>query len=166
MSVSLLDDESMLQHTVMAIAIPMKSMNTGNSIGTVPSSSENSLYKPHAIAQPKPNGKIIPAVPTLNATLQLPKKTRRSTSSPTKNKNSTNPRLAMRLRFGMEAVGNMASVKPGMRPITVGPSMIPPITSAITRGCFIFDSGQWRSRQNMMMIPAWMMNNVIGLFGS
>ncbi len=65
------------------------------------------------------------------------------------------PTLAARLKVGIEAVGKMASVKPGMRPMTDGPRSMPPITSAMTRGCRIFERGRWRSLQKMMMIPAW-----------
>ena len=65
------------------------------------------------------------------------------------------PTLAAMLKVGIEAVGKMASVKPGMRPMTDGPRSMPPMTSAITLGCRIFERGKWRSLQKMMMIPAW-----------
>ena len=45
--------------------------------------------------------------------------------------------LATRVSVGMEAAGKMALVKPGMRPMIEGPRMMPPMTSAMTRG--------WRS---------------------
>ena len=95
------------------------------------------MYSPQAIAQPRPKGKIIPARPTLSATLQLDKNILILTSRPTRKRNNISPRFATRLRFGFAAVGKMAFWKPGMRIITDGPSMIPPRTSAITRG--------WRS---------------------
>lgn len=49
----------------------------------------------------------------------------------------------------------MAALKPGMRIMTDGPSMIPPITSAITRGCRILERGQCSNRQKMIIIPAY-----------
>ena len=106
------------------------------------------------MAHPNPNGSAIPAAPTLSAIRQLESRSRKSTSSPTKNRNKIRPRLAAVFRTGMEAVGNMAAVKPGMRPKTEGPRRIPPIISAITRGCFILERGKWRTRQKMMMMPA------------
>nr|POF24725.1 hypothetical protein CFP56_71700 [Quercus suber] len=86
------------------------------------------------MAYPRPKGKAIPAVPTLSATFQLLAAYRRSTSKPTKKRKSTNPKFATRVRLGILAVGKMASEKPGMRPMTEGPSKIPPTTSAMTRG--------------------------------
>ena len=138
----------------MAIATPINSIYVPNSMCTVPGSFRNSLYRPQAMAQPSPNGKAMPARPTLTADLQLLMRNRISTSSPTRNRKRTSPRLAMRLRLGIEAVGKMASVKPGMRPMTDGPSRIPPMTSAITRGCRMRERGQCKRRQNMMIMPA------------
>ena len=54
----------------------------------------------------------------------------------------------------MEAGGKIASVKPGARPRTEGPRRMPPMTSAITRGCLILERGKWSSLQKMMMMPA------------
>lgn len=71
------------------------------------------------------------------------------------NINKTNPRLATRLKLGEAAAGKIVAVKPGILPITEGPSKTPPMTSAMTRGCRILDSGQCKSRQNMIMIPAY-----------
>lgn len=141
--------------TVIAIAIPIKSKKVPKLISTVSGSSWKVLYSPYAMAQPKPKGKIMPAADTLTATRQLLTRKRRLVSSPTRNRKSTNPRLATKFRLGIEAVGNMASVKPGIRPITEGPSMTPAMTSAITRGWRILESGQCSRRQNMMIMPAW-----------
>jgi len=93
------------------------------------------------MAHPSPKGKAIPAAPTLKAGRQLLTRYRRSTSRPTRKRKSTKPRLATRVRFGMEATGKIASVKPGIRPMTEGPSRIPPMTSAMTRGCRIRERG-------------------------
>jgi len=125
-------------NAVMDIATAMKSIYVPKSIGTVPDSSWKSLYRPLAIAHPRPNGSAIPAAPTLTATFQLLTKYRRSTSRPTKKRNRMSPKLATRLRPGIAGVGKMACVKPGIRPMTEGPRRTPPSTSAITRG--------WRRR--------------------
>ena len=77
------------------------------------------------------------------------------------NKNSINPRLATLLRTGMEAAGNMESVKPGIRPITDGPSKIPPSTSPTTRGWRRYPRGKWRARQTMRIRHAWMRKSII-----
>ena len=106
------------------------------------------------MAQPSPKGNAIPARPTLTADLQLLIKYRISTSRPTRNRNRTSPRFAIRFKLGIEAVGKIASEKPGMRPITEGPSRIPPMTSAITRGWRIRERGQCSSRQKPMMMLA------------
>ena len=64
------------------------------------------------------------------------------------------PTLAAVDSVGMEAGGKMALVKPGARPRTEGPSSIPPMTSAMTRGCLILERGRWRMRVKTMMMPA------------
>ncbi len=106
------------------------------------------------MAHPNPNGSAIPAAPTLSAIRQLESRSRKSTSRPTKNRNNMRPRLAAVFRTGIEAVGNMAAVNPGIRPKTEGPRRMPPMISAMTRGCLILERGKWRTRQKMMMIPA------------
>lgn len=58
--------------------------------------------------------------------------------------------------MGIEAAGKMASLNPGMWPITDGPRMIPPMTSAMTRGWRILDRGQCRIWQTMTMRPTCM----------
>jgi hypothetical protein len=65
------------------------------------------------------------------------------------------------LRTGIDAAGNMASVKPGIRPITDGPSKIPPSTSPTTRGWRRYPRGKWRARQTMRIRDAWMRNSII-----
>lgn len=96
----------------------------------------------------------MPAAPTLSAILQFDTRSRRSTSRPTRNKKSTRPTLAASESVGMEALGNMASEKPGMRPKTDGPRRIPPTISAMTRGWRILERGKCRRRVKMMMMPA------------
>jgi hypothetical protein len=86
------------------------------------------------MAAPKPKGRAILATPTVMATRQLLTKYRMSTSSPTRNRKSIRPMLATKVRLGFASSGKMVSVKPGIRPITDGPSRMPPMTSAITRG--------------------------------
>ena len=54
----------------------------------------------------------------------------------------------------MEAAGNIAAVKPGILPNTDGPSKMPTMTSAMTRGCLSFESGQCKRRQEMITMPA------------
>lgn len=93
------------------------------------------------MAQPRPKGSAMPSAPTLKAMRQLLIKKRRSTSSPTKKRNRTRPRLAARFKGGMEESGNRFSLKPGILPMAVGPSRMPPMTSAMTRGCRILDNG-------------------------
>lgn len=49
----------------------------------------------------------------------------KSTSRPTTNRNKLKPRVDSKLRDGRLAGGKMWDVKPGIRPIAVGPSRIP-----------------------------------------
>ena len=105
--------------------------------------------------QPSPKGIAMPAAPTLRAIRQFDTRSRRSTSSPTRKRKRIRPTFAAIESAGMEAVGKIASVKPGMRPNTEGPSNIPPMTSAITLGCLILERGKWRRRQKMIMMPAY-----------
>lgn len=136
------------------------------------------------MAQPSPKGRAMPAAPTLNAIRQLLTRNLKSTSRPTRNKNSTRPKFAAKVRAGIEAVGKMALLKPGIRPITEGPNKMPAITSAMTRGCRSRDRGKCKSRQKIRIMPAfhvnyelatciqgftvltWMMKRIIGFFGS
>jgi len=83
----------------------------------------------------------MPASPTDRAMRQFDMKRRMSTSSATRNRKRIRPRFATRLRIGMEAAGKMAAWKPGMRIMTEGPRMMPPMTSAMTRGCRISERG-------------------------
>jgi hypothetical protein len=55
---------------------------------------------------------------------------------------------------GREATGKMVSLKPGIRPMAVGPRRIPPMTSAMTLGWRNLESGKCRIRQKMMMMDA------------
>lgn len=55
----------------------------------------------------------------------------------------------------------MFSVKPGMRPITVGPRRIPATISAITSGSLRYPKRNPRPREREMMIRAWRMSNAI-----
>lgn len=96
----------------------------------------------------------MPANPTLTAILQLDTSKRRSTSRPTRKRKRIKPMLAAVVRVGREATGKMASEKAGICPRTDGPSSIPPMTSAMTRGCLSLERGKWRRRQKMMMMPA------------
>lgn len=93
------------------------------------------------MAQPKPNGRAMPAAPTLSATFQLDSSSRRSTSRPTRKRKRTSPKLAAMESTGREALGNIASEKPGIRPRTDGPRRMPPRISAMTRGCRILERG-------------------------
>ena len=135
-------------------AVPMNNIYRPKLIGCVPGSFRNSWYSPHAIAHPRPKGSIIPANPTLRATLQFDINKLMFTSSPTRNRKRIKPTFATRLRFGIAAVGKIASSKPSMRIRTDGPRMIPPMTSAITLGCRILERGQCSIRQKIMIIIA------------
>ena len=106
------------------------------------------------MAQPSPKGRAIPAAPTLSAIRQLLTRNLKSTSRPTRNKNSTRPKFAARVRAGSEAVGKMASLKPGIRPMTDGPSKIPAMTSAMTRGWRSRDKGKCKIRQKIRIMEA------------
>jgi hypothetical protein len=97
----------------------------------------------------------MPSSDTLAAIRQLDTKNRTSVSRPTRNRKNINPKLATAFKVGIEAVGNMVLVKLGIWPSTDGPRRMPPMTSAITRGWRILESGQWRSQQKMMMMPAF-----------
>jgi len=68
----------------------------------------------------------IPAKETVRDILALRLMTPASISSPTKNKNKERPMFATRERYGLDSLGNMWSVNPGIRPNAVGPSRIPP----------------------------------------
>ena len=59
----------------------------------------------------------------------------KSNSRPIKFIKKMRPRFAMTLKLGRAEGGKMFSVKPGTRPMTVGPSKIPEMTSAMTEGC-------------------------------
>jgi hypothetical protein len=108
----------------------------------------------------------MPRAPTLSAIRQLLAKKRKSTSSPTRNKNNTKPRLAAKENAGMDAVGKMWAVKPGILPMTEGPSRMPVITSAMTRGWRSKAKGQWMMRVIIMTMAAWMMKRMMGFLGS
>jgi hypothetical protein len=140
--------------TVIAIATPMNNMNTAKLICTVSGSSLNSLYSPTAIAHPIANGIAILAKPTLSAIFQFDNRNRRSTSSPMMNKNKVRPRFATKLRLVIDSAGKMDCLKPGIRPMTDGPRMMPPMISDITRGWRILERGQLSARQKIMMMPA------------
>jgi len=86
------------------------------------------------ISQPRPNGKAMPAAPTLSVIFQFETMIRKSTSRPTKNRKSTSPTSAARESVGIGFLGKIALVKPGIRPNTEGPRSIPPMISAMTRG--------------------------------
>lgn len=96
---------------MIAIAIAMNNIYVPKEIGLIFASSLKLWYRPYEMAQPRPNGNAIPAKPTLAAILQLLVRYLRSTSSPTRNKKSTNPRLATRVKLGIESVGKIVSVK-------------------------------------------------------
>ena len=55
----------------------------------------------------------------------------------------------------MDSCGKMVARKFGIRPITEGPSMIPPTTSATTRGWRILERGQCSKWHMMMIKPAY-----------
>lgn len=69
-------------------------------------------------------------------------------------RNNVRPMFATRLRFVIEAAGKMEVWNPGMRPMTDGPRMIPPIISDMTLGWRILERGQFSARQKMMIIEA------------
>ncbi|KAI2474379.1 Na-H-Exchanger multi-domain protein [Pyrenophora tritici-repentis] len=107
-----------------------------------PSQQRNhSLYNPTAIAAPNPNGTAILAIPTLSAIFQLLSKKRKSTSKPMMKRNRVRPRLATRFRLVIDAWGKIESLKPGIRPMTEGPRMMPPMISEMTRGWRILERG-------------------------
>jgi hypothetical protein len=83
---------------------------------------------------PRPKGRIIPARPTERATRQFLMNMWRSVSRATRKRKRMRPRLATRLRMGRLASGKMAALKPGICAMTEGPRMMPPMTSAMTRG--------------------------------
>jgi hypothetical protein len=97
----------------------------------------------------------MPPTLTAKAMRQLLARKRTSTSRPTRNKNKIRPRFATKARFGIADVGKMAFVNPGILPNTEGPSRIPPITSAITRGCLSNDSGKCNRRHKIKIIAAY-----------
>ena len=70
---------------------------------------------------------------------------------PTRKRKRTRPMLAVRVRFGMESLGKMVVVNFGIWPMTEGPRMTPPMTSAITRGWRIRERNRARSCVMPMM---------------
>lgn len=86
------------------------------------------------MATPSAKGITMPAKETLSAIFQLLVKRRISTSSATRNRKMMRARFATLLSTGIESVGKMDAWKLGMRIMTEGPSRIPPMTSAMTRG--------------------------------
>lgn len=62
---------------------------------------------------------------------------KRLTSMPMTNMKKTRPKLLITCSTVTEEGGKIVSVKWGMRPITVGPRMMPASISATTAGCFI-----------------------------
>lgn len=120
---------------VMDKAVPMKRAYTPKAIGAVESTLWKALYRPQATPHPRPKGRIMPASPTLRATRQLDVNMRMSTSSAMRKRKRIRPKLAELFRTGIEAAGKMASLKPGIRDSTEGPNRMPPMTSAMTRGC-------------------------------
>ena len=85
-------------------------------------------------AAPRPSGKISPATLMKAALLAFIFILLVSISRPTKNKKNTSPMFAVSVSNGMLCDGNMLFVKFGILPMIDGPSITPPITSAITRG--------------------------------
>lgn len=71
-----------------------------------------------------------------------------------------------RFRYGRLCVGKMLLEKPGMRPKTVGPSKMPPMTSAMTLGWRILANPMARTLVKMRMSESWMMKSVMGFVGS
>jgi hypothetical protein len=65
----------------------------------------------------------------------------------------TKPMLATNAKKGLDCSGKTCSVKPGMRPMAVGPSMMPPSTSAMTLGCFILPRTRDKSWVISMITP-------------
>jgi hypothetical protein len=67
-----------------------------------------------------PKGSIIPRAPTVAAVFQLLTRNLISASRPTRKRKKTSPMLATRLRGGIDAVGKIVEVKPGIWPMTDG----------------------------------------------
>lgn len=134
--------------TVKLIATPQVSKNCPKgggfcvSPGTTPVSPlagffSNSLYNSNATPQLNTNGTRSPAIEIPNACLALFRINFGSSSSPTKKRNKTSPRLATSERKGIDCFGKMVSLNPGICPMMDGPRMMPEITSATTLGCRI-----------------------------
>ncbi|KAH3682531.1 hypothetical protein WICPIJ_006504 [Wickerhamomyces pijperi] len=98
---------------------------------------DNLESEPLSMAHPNPNGIAMLTNPTLSAILAFFLMNSISTSNPTKNKNKMTPKLAIKLRSGIEGLGKQVDVKLGIRPKTEGPKRIPAMTSEMTRGCLI-----------------------------
>jgi hypothetical protein len=77
-----------------------------------------------------------------------------SISRPTRKRNNTSPMVLVRPSIAIPSFGKMAAVKPGMWPMTDGPSRTPPMTSAITRGWWIRERPTERSCVIAMIITA------------
>ena len=131
---SKIDLEIYLRHStgkaVMATATPTKSIKCPQ----LTSSSTNCLNNATAKSAPKPNGRIIPAAEMVREYLAFRFNTLTSTSIPTRKRNKTRPMVDVKVNNGSESGGKIFAENPGIRPMIVGPRIIPPITSAMTRG--------------------------------
>lgn len=104
-------------NAVMEKLTPIKSRNIPKEGCDAPA--VKVLYIPTAMAQPRPNGRIMPMTLTHKATRALRNMIRRSTSRPTRKRKKTRPRLATNVKFGIAAAGKMVFEKFGILPMTL-----------------------------------------------
>jgi hypothetical protein len=79
----------------------------------------------------------------------------KSISKPTTNINKIRPKLATMPSRGWEDFGKSVSEKPGMRPSTVGPKIMPASISATTIGSLILPIAKPKPLDKVVMIIIW-----------
>lgn len=107
-----------------------------------------------------------PAVDTARVGRTFLRRREKSTSVPTTNRNRTSPRLAMSERYGIESLGKMLSVKPGIWPNAVGPRRIPARISETTRGCRAHLKANARILDRIRIRHSWTITRTSGLCGA
>lgn len=146
-------------NAVMLDEVPINVINVVNLI----EESINSLYNPTETAQPRPNGMTRPAVETAMVGRAFLLRREKSTSVPITNRNRTRPKLAINDKYGIESVGKMFSVKPGIWPNAVGPRRIPARISETTRGWRAHLNANARIRERIKIRQSWTMTRTRGL---
>ena len=110
-------------------------MNSTNGSFPVPGGAK-SPYMPRASSVPSSNGSAMPAWETATAVLLLPRRDLRSSSSPTRNMNTSRPMFPSTPMYGSADCGNSHAWPAGQsQPSRDGPNRMPTSISPTTAGC-------------------------------